>query len=738
MLFGIAAVSVPIVIHLLNNRRVQHIRWAAMRFLRASVERNQRRMRIEDLLLLIIRCAVVALLAVALARPVLRAAGASILGRSAVSAVILIDNSYSMSATDGVSSRFDIAKKSAGQVIDSLPGGSSVAVWLSSDIARPIIPEPAIDLNLARSGIRDAILSDRRSDVLPALKQAVELLRRRAGTAKELYVITDGQLGGFNRLEEVRRLLDDAKQDLRCRFILVGGDEDRNLCVSDLQQASGLAPVDRPLRFEVTVTNSGQHIENDVRITLFVDAAKTEAPIADGPIANASIARRPVADAPVADAMIDSIEAGKSKTISLYARFSTPGWHTVTARIAADRVPADDMRTIAVRAVNKVNVLMVDGDPGREARDGETFFLAHALVPVPPAEAENYFVRTMTISPSDLPGQNFDEFDAVVLANGAEITPQTADALASRIQRGGGLIVFPGDRTDIASYNRELVDRLHVLPARFGATIGDAKSEKTIARLQEKNFEHPIARLWNDPASGSPASASFYKMISPDSLGEVAAATVSVVLRFNDGSPAVIEGASGDGCVILFASTCDTAWNDLAVKPGIFVPLMYRCLGSIVQHQDEQLTLRAGAKLMIRPPAELIGRDAVITTPIVSSHARARQTRRVELVDRDPMLLFDDTDVAGAYEIVLPDQPMMKFAVQGDPAESDLRSIDADQRQVLASAADVIDQNNSADLVASIEHHRVGKELWIPLAIAVLALAVSETVLAFWFSRPKQ
>jgi len=88
MLFGIAAVSIPIVIHLLNNRRVIKMRWAAMRFLRASVERNQRRMRIEDLLLLIIRCAVVALIALALARPVLRSTGTSLLGRQSVSAVI--------------------------------------------------------------------------------------------------------------------------------------------------------------------------------------------------------------------------------------------------------------------------------------------------------------------------------------------------------------------------------------------------------------------------------------------------------------------------------------------------------------------------------------------------------------------------------------------------------------------------------------------------------------------------
>lgn len=717
MLFGVGAISIPIVIHLLNNRRVIKMRWAAMRFLRNSVERNRRRMRIEDLLLLIIRCAVVALIAMALARPVLRSSGTSLLGRQAVTAAILIDNSYSMSATDGVSSRFDTAKKSAAQIIESLPGGSSVAVWTSTDIARPIIPEPTIDLNLARSAIRDALLSDRRTDVMPGLKQAIEMLKRRAGSSKELYIVTDGQLGGFNRLEEIRKLLEDSKQELRARFILVGQNEDRNLCVSNLQQASGLVPIDRPIRFEITVNNTGEQIERDVRITLFIDTTKTEAPIAD--------------------AMIDAIEPGKSKTISLFARLSTPGWHTVSARVPHDRVPADDIRTIAIRAVNKVNVLLVDGDPGREARDSETFFLDHALVPVPPAEAENYFIRTITVHATDLAGTNFDEFDCIVLANVPEVSGQTADAIAQRVQRGGGLIIFPGDRTDFAAYNRELVDRLNLLPAKFGEVKGDEKSEQTIARLQEKNFEHPIARLWNDPASGSPAGANFYKIVAMNDTPAEAGSPSAVVLRFVDGTPAVVEAVRGEGRVIQFASSCDTAWNDLAVKPGIFVPLMYRCLGSIVQHKDEQLTLRAGAKLSLRPAPEMIGRDAVITTPIEQPPARARQSRRVELVDRDPLLTFDDTDIAGPYEIALPDQPPIKFAVQPDPAESDMRALSLDQRHTLATVADVIDANTTNELAISIEHHRVGKELWIPLTIAVLALAVSETMLAFWFSKPK-
>ena len=69
---GAGAVSVPIIIHLLNKRKFEHVVWAAMRFLRISVEQNQRRLRVEDLILLALRCLLLFLLGLALARPTVR------------------------------------------------------------------------------------------------------------------------------------------------------------------------------------------------------------------------------------------------------------------------------------------------------------------------------------------------------------------------------------------------------------------------------------------------------------------------------------------------------------------------------------------------------------------------------------------------------------------------------------------------------------------------------------------
>src|SRR5689334_15213779 len=192
LLFGLAAVSVPIIIHLLNRRKFRKVVWAAMRFLKTSVEQNQRRLRIEDMILLALRCLLLALLALALARPAILSDASAVLGQSKVTGVIILDNSRSMGLTDGVLTRFDQARKAAEEALDAMPSGSATAVFLASDIVQKVIPEPTFDLNLARKALREAPLTDRGTDIVPALQAALDTLKDRLAIRREIYLITDG------------------------------------------------------------------------------------------------------------------------------------------------------------------------------------------------------------------------------------------------------------------------------------------------------------------------------------------------------------------------------------------------------------------------------------------------------------------------------------------------------------------------------------------------------------------
>ena len=360
MLAGLAAVSVPIIIHLLNRRKFHKVVWAAMRFLQNAVEQNQRRMRVEDMILLALRCLLLALLALALARPAILSNANDFLGQSKVTGVIILDNSQSMGMSDGTTTRFDKARQAAEQALDSMPPGSATAVFLASDLVQTVIPEPTFDLNLARKSLREAPLTDRATDIFPALQKALDTLGGRMALRKEIYLITDGQAAGWRQLAEIQRALERTKTEIKTHVILVNEHEEANLGVSGLRVASGLSAVKQPLRIEARVSNYGKEEARNTRLSLSVDG-----------------------ETPTDEFTIDSLPAGATKSVTLFAKLREPGFHSLTARIPEDRLSADDRRTVALRAIQEVKVLLVDGEPGNEPRDSEVFFLKHALVPVP-------------------------------------------------------------------------------------------------------------------------------------------------------------------------------------------------------------------------------------------------------------------------------------------------------------------------------------------------------------------
>jgi hypothetical protein len=739
MLAGLAAISVPIIIHLLNRRKFHKVVWAAMRFLQNAVEQNQRRMRIEDMILLALRCLLLALLALALARPAILSNATDVFGQSKVTGVIILDNSQSMGMSDGSGTRFEKAKQAAEGALDSMPAGSATAVLFASDIVQGAIPEPTFDLNLARKALREAPLTDRASDVFPALQKAIDTLKDRLALRREIYLVTDGQAAGWRQLTEIQRALERSRSEIKTSVILVNEHEEKNLGVSDLRLASGLSPVNQPLRFEAKVTNFGKEETRNARVSLSIDGEQ-----------------------PTDEFTIDALPAGATRSVTMFTKLRAEGFHSIAARIAEDRLPADDLRTVAVRAIKEVKVLLVDGEPGNEPRESEVFFLQNALVPVPSEARADYFIKASVITGPELSQARLDDFDCVILANVPDFSDATIKAMENYLRRGGGLMIFPGARVNERFYNEQLFKRSKLLPAELGVARGQADQDEKFFTFQEKNYEHPIVTIWNDPGSGKLASARFFRtyelkpgVLAKEQGGKEAgqnsppspfssvplradkaedAGFPQIVLKYADGTPAVMERAWGLGRVVLFSSTADTAWNDLPVRLA-FVPLLHRTLGGIVSRQDEGLNVRVGEKFARRVAPEFLDKDVTFFPP---RQTTVRELRRVEMVNGWPAVQFEQTDLAGLYDAKIAEPALaLKFAAQADPAESSLDELSAAQLNTLKDVASVMTWTPGMSLKGLVEKGRTGLEFWLPIIIACLALAGVETFLGQWFSRSK-
>ncbi len=711
-----AAIAVPILIHLLNRRRFRRVPWAAMRFLKASLERNRRRMQWEDLLLLILRCLVVLLLALALARPALRAAtGFLQSGRAA--AVIVLDRSGSMSAGDGVHSRFELARQAADAVLDAFPTGSPLAVVLEGIQTDVPIAEPTYDLNLVRKVLREAPPSELGTDHSVGISRALTILAEQTSVRKEIVLITDRQAWGWRRLPEIARALGEVARDTRLRVVQVGEPLDDNLAVTSLSRSAGFASAGEPIRFHAEISNRGSTPVRQVRATLHVDG---------GPA--------------VDEALMDTLAAGETRRLTFFGRLPNPGFHAVQARLAEDRLPADDRRDLVVRALETVRVLVVDSDPGANS----AFFLKNALQPVPPDAAPHYFLQPRVVPAGQLAFIRLADYDAVILADLPTFSPPVLDALVHYVRDGGALLAFAGPHANPAPFNSDGVDRTGLFPAYLRGQLGETNAAASATpagfTLAPGPYEHPLFSLWNEAGAGSLASVRFQAAWRLEPAAARAALTgavpaAQVMIRFADGNPAAVEGVVGRGRVLLFASTAGTQWNDLAVRPA-FVPLLYRAVALVAERHESQLNVTTGSQVELRMPSELIGRDVVVLTP---GKPGRRVTRTVRAGADGAVVPFGGTDLAGEYRVALTvdSPPLTAFAAAMDPHESDLTEITPGVLSEMRHWAQVIDWSPGQDLRAAFERERVGVEVWLPLAIGVLVLGMAETWLAQQFSRSK-
>jgi hypothetical protein len=719
ILFGLLAVSLPIAIHLLSKPRLRRVRWAAIRFLINSVQKNRRRVQMEDLLLLILRALIVALLVFIFARPALLTNAPPRIGGLAAPAVILLDNSASMGQSDGVQTRFDQAKTMASDLLGRLEPGSSSALYVVSDRVKALIAKPTQDFATLRRSISQAALTDGGSDLYPGIKTAIDVLKGAPGTHREIFILTDSQMSAWRELAKIRDL-QDINKDIAFHVLIVGEKGEDNLAVSGLQMEGTVAAINQPLRCAVTVSNWGHAAALNVPVKL---ASDNNPPQDEG-----------------------MIEPGTSKIITLVARFRDSGYHSLTATIPGDRLPSDNQRSLALLVLDQIGALVVEGttNPDPTARDG--FFLSHALVPVSADQVAQYYVKVTTSPSSDLENATLNQYELIFLTDVAQLTPRGAENLRQYVNQGGALVVFPGPATDVAFYNQDSGFG-SLLPAKLGPAQDPPAGQKYLS-WQSKDYPHPLTALWNKPDSGTlggvrvtkyfPLTVNNAPKIPVGAQGSPAAsAAPSIVVKYADGEPAVVEQSVGKGKVILFSSTATTAWTTLPVHPS-FVPLLIRIISFATNGLGGSLNLPPGQPFASPIDSEYAGKELSVLRP---GEKKNRIVGEVEAGDQSAFLRYGDTDVAGAYELFVGDDPKPKavFAIQGDPDESNLAQIERSEIEPLLKSTPATGGDAAAsDQPAATGHERVpGQELWLPLALAALLLALVEMGFAHRVSQSK-
>lgn len=731
---GLPLAALPILIHLLNPRRQRRIRWAAMQFLEESQRRNRTWVLLRQFLLLAVRTAAIALVALLLAGLVLQDSWARMFGAGESHHVVLVDDSFSMSDRDGDVAAFDRAKQVVRRIVEGANRQGDVrrlTLLKFSEAARLAAgSEPAIYRQVIGDALRSRLesmlaklsVSETAVGIGEALR-GVGRLPQLAGTESQvLHVVSDFRQRNFAEASELRESLIELNDDFaHVHLVQCVRDQRPNLAITSLEADAGLRAAGVESWMHVAVANFGTQTARDVTLRLEQDGTTLPAIV--------------MPDIPPGD------EVGHRFRI----RFNGVGSHRLVASLEVDAVEVDSRRYFACRLPAAVPILLVDGSPA--ARDA--FYLSKALEP----GGQTHTGWQPRIEPPEFlrDADNLDQFAAIFLLDVGRLDAAAVEQLEKYVLRGGGLAFFLGERVERQFYNERLYrdgDGLFPLPLKLPTQLLDSRGEQVPdvavgdselfrALAGERNSFLPL--LMVDYYYATPLASPLPKGEGTGG-GPPAPDDVRVLATLRNGAPLVVERAVGKGRVVAHLtklSPTETAlgpWSNWSVNP-VF-PVLANELCSYLSMRAESTWLRAVGEELAVTVDENDAASGQLSPQwrfVIPDRTLGRNELPIEASQLDGTLsaTLSELTTSGVYELRIPtaggDELSRLYAVNVDAAEGDLAIASREEIERLLEGARF--EFHYADQLDAGEQRIAGFRMSGPLLALIVGLLLVEQLL---------
>lgn len=696
MLAGLGGAAVPLVLHLLARARYRNIDWGAMMFLAGVDPRQASAARLRQAILLILRMGMIALLAVALAQPIVRGRSGALGQEGQITAVIVLDCSYSMGVEEAGRTRFEKAREAARQVLWGLERGSEVSLIVLGDRVELLHREPTSNLQSVARDLDSLQVSNSQADFATGLAIARQVLTQPSRTNRELYLITDRQAGNWRRMDAAApyvRWISDSSPRTRFYVIPVGGEESDNVAIESMELLDPVAIKGLAADVEVRIHNYGATPRQAMELT----------------VSGASRRQRP---APV------NIPARSTTAVRVPVSFDAAGSHVLTAEIKSPGLDADNRFDLAVDVIDPIQVLIVSGDETGALASRESFFIKLALTPFQSLQNKGGDPAVVTVRTADAwGGEDLSKYQVIVLANVPRVPFDLARSLEQRVYEGAGLIICPGNLVSTDSYNATLYrGGQGLMPARLeNAVAADGSAATSLLGLE---LTHPIFRFQRGSDPLPAAVIGRYFPVIPRQ------AEANTLATYSSGEAFLIEGPRGRGKVLLLTTSLDLDWNTLPLYP-FYLPF--------VQSLVKYACASSGAPRNVRPGEALV---ANFDQALESADLFFADEKGISLVGSrgSNQVRYSNTYRPGVYRLRVKlkgRDRTIHFVVQPPRDESDLSAVTSAQWDQYASSMGFrrLDPGQGA-IGPVLAADRGGRDLWLPLLVCAIGAGVAEMSLA--------
>lgn len=685
-LLGLIAAVVPVIIHLLNLRKLKTIEFSTLNFLKELQQSQIRRLKLRQLLLLIIRTLIIIFIVLAFSRPALKGTIPGKIAQHAASTIVLIfDDSFSMSVRDENGEYFKQAKDFALSIIELANVGDELYLIKLSELENSEF-HPVSDKHILKQAIIESKISEVFYPIDNAIGITARIMSNSKNANKEVYLISDFQKNCFDLLNKNKTQI--FSNDVKFFIVNIGEKEFPNTCVDSVEIKTKIFEVNKPVIINANIKNYSNIGQTNLVASLYLNGVRSSQRSID-------------------------VNSWSGTSVEFMVVPKNTGFNRGYVELESDAIELDNRRYFSFYVPEKISILIVS------SKEDNSKYIKLAL------STNNIFQYKEVVADKIL-SENLVNYDVIMIFEFDRITGERISRIKNFVEAGGGLIIFPDKDSDLSSFNN-FISELGLRPADGILRTAPATSFS----FNKIDFDHPIFTgiFVEENRKGERTISSPQINLS---LKLKPTEKETQIITLSGGYPFLIETKIGDGKVLTYSVAANLNWSDFPIK-GIFAPLIYKSISysaaSNLQNESKLTGENVQIKLLKRsftqPRLKLIYPDG--NEEILNINERKEENLNILKLGR--------LNLSGIYELKDEKNTLNLVSVNTNNLESDLRKIPVDDLyeyfDKLGVKKDMLELISSgADIKATILTSRYGTELWKIALIIVLLLALLEMFIA--------